>query len=658
MARLHHRQPPFHPALEAIISSLPESESTTIVIDNAHNGSREAPSEIVVALAEYSGGKLRFVMSGKRHVSRWLMKELGSGIAGSLPSSAFAFTPDEITKLLEAADLHEGNRDEVAQALHNATQGWPIAVQLLLRSDNGTLFSLKNSTAPVILTDYIENEVLSSLSPELKDFLLTVTVTDEISPALANHLTGNSQSSSLLDECRERGLFLDLLESGSGETRLRWHSVFSQSCRAIAKHRDPDRFNQIQRATATWLAPSDPTEALNHANGVDDPSFVVHMIEDIWLQMITSSHASPLESACLKASASDNDVPTLLYIRAACRAVEGDPNGTQILKARADHAAGAMSGEPAERSAITRAFVDVILLDRPDELAAALETVEQILKTSVLGRSLEIHGMFLAAWSHLKLNESSPRAVDLFRSVAETAQATGYDTIAKRATTTITSALAVAAHMSKARKHLATVSMDASDPSSPRDPFGNYLDLWPDAFLSFWRGDTTRAIRLYRDMDAVGAPHTTASNLARIYFGHSAALSEDPDLLNEAETILDSIGGEMEGGIPWPAYKQITLAEIAWARDDHAGAAKRLDSTDDRFWAPSTQAIAASLWQRIGYPDRALSTIKQIKSDTLISYSYVCVQVTLAAIHWERCDLERAHELLEAGLETAVTEEV
>ena len=517
-----------------------------IVIDNAHNGSREAPSEIVVALAEYSGGKLRFVMSGKRHVSRWLVKELGSGIAGSLPSSRIsAFTPDEITKLLEAADLHEGNRDEVAQALHNATLGWPIAVQLLLRSDNGSLFSLKNSTAPVILTDYIENEVLSSLSPELKDFLLTVTVTDEISPALANHLTGNSQSSSLLDECRERGLFLDLLESGSGETRLSWHSVFSQSCRAIAKHRDPDRFNQIQRATATWLAPSDPTEALNHANGVDDPSFVVHMIEDIWLQMITSSHASPLESACLKASASDNDVPTLLYIRAACRAVEGDPNGTQILKARADHAAGAMSCEPAERSAVTRAFVDVILLDRPDELAAALETVEQILKTSVLGRSLEIHGMFLAGLEPPETQrELSPRCRSL-RSHAETAQATGYDTIAKRVTATITSALAVAGHMSEERKHLATVSMDVSDPSSPRDPFGNYLDLWPERFSCRFGG----AIRPRRS-GCTGTwmwwEHPTRQH--RIWHGSTLVIPppcrKTPILLNEAETILDSIGGE------------------------------------------------------------------------------------------------------------------
>ena len=94
--------------------------------------------------------------------------------------------------------------------------------------------------------------------------------------------------------------------------------------------------------------------------------------------------------------------------------------------------------------------------------------------------------------------------------------------------------------------------MDVSDPSSPRDPFGNYLDLWPDAFLSFWRGDTTRAIRLYRDMDVVEHPHDSIESGTDLLWSFRRP-SEDPDLLNEAETILDSIGGEMEGGIPWPA---------------------------------------------------------------------------------------------------------
>lgn len=646
---------PFHSAIESIIVALPPSR-TTIILDDAHESSKEALLSIAVPLARYSGGRLRFIISGTRSVSRWLAKELANGMAKSVSPSEFSFSHSEVSLLAEDSKLDAESIHAAGRCIWRETHGWPVAVQLLLQSDYQAAVNLKSPTAPKILTDYIEAEVLGTLPADLRNFLLTATVSDWMSPELAIHLTGDAHSPALLEECRRSGLFLEVTQGDGGETNLRWHSAFAQSCREIAKKIDASRFDEGHRRAAKWLATRYPAKAITHALQVEDSQFGIEMLEDHWLQMVTSGHAPILESQCLQAAADNSKIPSLLYIRACCRDMEGDRTGAEILKARADRALEGLHGPTAERARITRSFADMILLNHPKDLNLALSEVEEILKCAQLKRSLYIHGLFIAGWTHLKLRKDHRHALELLQTAAANAEKSGFETIARRCSATIASALALAGRFTVAKGILDGLFEPADYTPSAWDPFDGHLTLWSSAFIAFWQGDFTTAMRLFKKMNPAGAPISSTGGPARMYFVYAASLSGDPSLLDEAAEMLAGFSSEEEDGLPWPTYKCVATARLHFARGDRTAAVTTLASLPEHPGATTTRAIAASLWRRMGYPERALHTLKQIDQRALVSYSSATVLLTRAAIEWGRGPKQGAHDLLEQCLNVAVPE--
>lgn len=653
---LHTKEYPFHSTVETVIAAMPAGSRTTVVLDDAHESSREALTAIAVPLARYSNGRIRFIISGIKSLSRWLAKEQASGEAQCLPHSEFAFTHEEVAELAREADFDVENTHEVGRCVWDETYGWPVAVQLLLRSNYYRGANLTNLAAPDILTDYIEQDVLARLPSTLRSFVLDATATNGVSPQLVVHLTGDIHSPSLLEECRSRGLFLELLENDEGEIGMRWQAMFAQSCREIAKRMDPVRFSRNQRKVSEWLATQHPLDALVHALQADDPDFAIRMLEDLWLQTITSGHSSVLETHCLQVPTQWKEIPSLLYIRACCREIEGDSTGAQLLKARADRGLALLSGEEAERTRVTRGFAQLMLLDGQRELEDALAEAEELLELPNLSRSLFVHGTFVAGWCRLKLHHGTCRAIELLKTAEASAKKSGFDTIARRASATITSALALEGRFTEAKEILEERLTLVDRESVPWDPFDWNFSYWSSAFIAFWQGDLDTSIRLYRQLDALGVPDLSEATLARVYFTYATAFSGDSALLEEGASMLAKIGDEEQHGIPWPTYKLIGTAVVHWARGERRKAVDALSSLEFHSGASTTRVLAAAMWSRLGFPDEALATLKPVDQTGLVSYVLTSVHVTRASVAWQHGDKESAHRHLEKSLDAAESE--
>lgn len=654
MARLKHRKEPLHSVLEAVIGALPENARTVLVIDDVHNSSREALYSSVVPLARYSRGRLRVILSATRSVTRWLTKELAAGESESLQPADLTFTRDEVLELTRRAGIDIESMQAKGVCVWEESRGWPVAVQLLIKGGFQGSAIPTSPTAPTILTDYIESEVLVSLRPELRSFVLTATASNWATPEFIAHLTGDPHSAALLEECRNHGLFLELHQSRSGNTRMRWHSSFAQSCREIAKRTNPQHFDDIQRKATEWVSTLYPAAAIQHAVLVSDPNFAIETVERLWLQMITTGHVSILETRSLEVSHEHESIPSLLYVRACCRLLEGDRKGSQMLKARADRCLEQLTGETLERAEVTRAFADLLLINRLEELSTALDATEEYLEKVQLGRSLSVHGTFLLGWSHLKLCRRPDRAIELLNSTVAIAEKAGYTPIARRAQTALAAARTQAGDFT-----IATQMLDAySDApvSSARDPFEGSFNSWSTGFIAFWQGDVAKALAIFRDLDETGSPTSTIAGLSRTYFAYSAALSGNPGSIDEAWGMIERIPTEARHDVPWPAYRCIATAGLIWARGDRQDAIKTLSTLDSQKPDLSTRVLGSALWRRLGFPDEGLRILKPLDQVELASFSKVSKDFTLSSLAWSRGEKDLAHGILERCLTTAERE--
>lgn len=654
MLRVRTGEVPLDSAIERIIDAIPEGSPTVVIVDDAQETTREALVAAAVPLARHSRGHLRFIIAGTSSLSRSLSRELAKGDAHRLAPDAFAFTHEEMVKIASRWGVDDESLHEAGRCLWEETRGWPVAVQLLLRTGHLTETSLVDPEAPNILTDYIEHEVLDVLSTELREFILDATSSDRVSADYVVHLTGDGHSPALLDECRRLGLFLELFQNDDGRTSLRWHTRFAQSCREIARRRDRGRFHRNHRRTAQWLVPDFPSAAISHALEVDDEDFALAMLEDVWLQMITTGQASVLESRCLDVLKGGATTPSLLYIRACCREMESDSIGAQMLKSRADDGLAALAGDEQRRAHITRTFADLLLASSPEHLQTALTEAEELLTTAHLGPSLFIHGTFIAAWNHLKLRSRPAHALRLMTTAAASAEKAGFTAVSQRANSLIASALTLSGRFTAAMEILAATPESAGQ--GPWDPFEGNLNRWSRAFISFWQGDIDAALAGFRSIDGTDAPASSDVGIARMYFAFAAVLSGERDVLDEATRMVRKLDDRERHGLAWPTYKSVASAALDWARGDKTAATRTLSDMKEGPGAATTRIIGAALWRRLGRPDRALQMLGRIDQDVLVSFSRATMQVTLAVIAWQRGQADKAHEMLERALDVASAE--
>ena len=85
----------------------------------------------------------------------------------------------------------------------------------------------------------------------MADFVLSATVSDRITPGLAEHLVAGGAQ--LLEQCVVRGLFLTGPASVGAETSYRWNPLFAAHCRSVAARRSPGMPAALHRKAAHYL---------------------------------------------------------------------------------------------------------------------------------------------------------------------------------------------------------------------------------------------------------------------------------------------------------------------------------------------------------------------------------------------------------------------
>lgn len=209
-------------------------ERALLVLDDVHAATGEALEQCLGHLFRLLPPAVHCLVSSRTRPVLPLGNMLASGQAAWLPPELFRLTPAEAAALLAASWGGEPAPEVVERALA-LTHGWVTGLALLAAA-SGPCDRPGNEDLESVYA-YLAGEVLRQQRPALRAFLQRTAVLDDFSSQLLLELLPDQPVASLLDEVRDRDLFVVRLEGDW----YRYHDLFRDFLRAQVPERETNR---------------------------------------------------------------------------------------------------------------------------------------------------------------------------------------------------------------------------------------------------------------------------------------------------------------------------------------------------------------------------------------------------------------------------------
>ena len=213
-----------------------------------------------------------------------------------IDSEALRFDIDEARSLLNGVDELQLSDSDV-EALTTSTEGWVAALQLAalaLRGggDTNSLVS-RLSGATEMVGEFLTENVLDTLEPEMTEFLLATSITERTSGGLASALAEAPRGQAMLEEIERRGLFLQRCDEDPNW--FRYHHMFAEFLRRRLDRDRPERVEQLHRAASEWFVEHGHlNEAVDHALASGDSTRAVDLVEQDETNLLEQSKMTAL----------------------------------------------------------------------------------------------------------------------------------------------------------------------------------------------------------------------------------------------------------------------------------------------------------------------------------------------------------------------------
>jgi LuxR family transcriptional regulator, maltose regulon positive regulatory protein len=273
-------------AFVAVVRSLADARRDFIlVLDDAHLATRPIVHELVsTVIAE--GGERTIVALASRAEPPLALGRLRAGRAlVEIRTADLAMAPAEASVLLRRAGLDVDF--ETVQTIVQRTEGWAGGLYLAARSLRGRVdgdhagAALRGDEHTV--ASYFREEVLSTLSPDLRKFAIRTSVLDELSGPICDAVLERHGSALLLAELARATSLLHPLDPA--HECYRWHGLLREALTAELRRAEPELAIALNlRASGCYQAMGDIDRAIEHAVRGHDP---VRTGELLWPNIIS-----------------------------------------------------------------------------------------------------------------------------------------------------------------------------------------------------------------------------------------------------------------------------------------------------------------------------------------------------------------------------------
>jgi ATP/maltotriose-dependent transcriptional regulator MalT len=232
----------------------------------------------------------------------------------------------EAAELFARADIGLDAND--ARRLNDRTEGWVtglhLALILVLEHDDRTAFVASFSGDSRSVLDYLANDVLETVPPEQRLFLLRTSILERLSAPLCDAILDARGSAAVLDGLERANLFLVPLE---GRDAYRYHSLFATMLRNELEIEEPEIVPTLHARASRWFEEHEDVEAaIEHALAGRDTGRVSELVTMQFRVLTNAGQVATLARWLdqLTWSAAQQE-PQLALVRAAVAGQTGRP---------------------------------------------------------------------------------------------------------------------------------------------------------------------------------------------------------------------------------------------------------------------------------------------------------------------------------------------
>jgi LuxR family maltose regulon positive regulatory protein len=271
--------------VEAIINgSFEAAEAQYLILDGCERVCEQHFGRLLLPLLRWGPENLKIVMSGRRLPAIEIEDLRYQGQVAELGIASLRFTRREIASFL-GGETTPSELDNIERQ----TLGWPIALRALRSLWRHGQCQLRDALLAQSreLRQYIVEQVLSRQDPELKNFLIELSIIEHLSEKAAAEVLGDSALWQRLMQNAEIAPFLHQRNNATGQ--FEFHSLLRFTLQWMQCQVPLVRRNALHHLSANWhWSNADLVPAVRHALLAGDEGLAIHFIEAagglrIWL---------------------------------------------------------------------------------------------------------------------------------------------------------------------------------------------------------------------------------------------------------------------------------------------------------------------------------------------------------------------------------------
>ncbi|MEM8696411.1 MAG: LuxR C-terminal-related transcriptional regulator [Pseudomonadota bacterium] len=185
-----------------------------------------------------------------------------------------------LTRTESSAALGAEIEEPAARQIFELTEGWPVAVQLARvqkQAQPDTTFQSGISSG--LIASYLTKQVLDTLAPDVREFLLNMSILEQFNASLADAVCGSNNSLAMLQELEAFSALLVPTDARGGWVRL--HHLVAEYLRETLLAEDSERIIGLYGAASAWFEKNNQLiPAVRYARLAEDDALVERLILD------------------------------------------------------------------------------------------------------------------------------------------------------------------------------------------------------------------------------------------------------------------------------------------------------------------------------------------------------------------------------------------